>query len=371
MGKERFKKHSNDSFFGRYLYEQVVPKEHFLVKLNEIIPWERFTYKLIKYYRERAKQGRPPYDPAVLLKMLLVSYLYNISERQTEEVANLNLAVKYFLGLGVNENPPDHSTLSAFKRRILENGKLKAFEGLLVEIVRLAQEKGIQFGSIQVIDSVHTVADVNVQKDERRQKREGKPPRDRGARWGVKGTRRVKDAKGRTVKQKKYFFGDKAHVSFNAETEIITSVLVTPGNGHDGHQLPKLLEKDLALGLPVDTVAADRAYDDTRNHYMLRSMGLHSAIRLNEYRTRKKDKNKAGWIALLQESGYIQGQKERYKIERKFGEAKQGHGLRRCRYLGLIRYGIQMFLTAIALNLKRMVKLLTGVNFKGRARVTA
>ena len=60
--------------------------------------------------------------------------------------------------------------------------------------------------------------------------------------------------------------------------------------------------------------------------------------------------------------------KERYKIERKFSESKQGHGLfGRCRYVGKARYAVQSFLMAIVLNLKRMVKLLTGVNFKERA----
>ena len=54
-------------------------------------------------------------------------------------------------------------------------------------------------------------------------------------------------------------------------------------------------------------------------------------------------------------------------MERKFGEAKLGHGLRRCRYVGLIKYLHQVILTAMALNLKRMVKLMTGVSFKGRA----
>jgi len=116
-----------------------VPKDHFLVKLNEVVPWQRFTYKLVKYYRGKAKEGRPPYDPAVLLKMLLVSYLYDISERQAEEVANLNLAVKYFLGLAVDEAPPDHSTLTAFKRRILENGKAEALEKVVREIVRVPE----------------------------------------------------------------------------------------------------------------------------------------------------------------------------------------------------------------------------------------
>jgi len=70
------------------------------------------------------------------------------------------------------------------KKRILENGKLMAYEKLLKEITNIALEKGIKLGSIQVIDSVHTVADVNIEKDEKRQ-RDGRPPRDGGARWGV------------------------------------------------------------------------------------------------------------------------------------------------------------------------------------------
>ena len=326
--------------------------------------------EVVKYYRGKARIGRPPYDPALLLKMLLVAYLYDLSERQVEEMARFNIPVKYFLGLAADELPPDHSTLTAFKRRLLERGELDAFEELLVEVVNLAGEQGIEFGTLQLIDSVHTVADVNVGKDDKRRK-DGKPPRDPGARWGVKHSRRVKDDEGKSLRQKVYFYGYKGHVSLNAEAGLITSALVTPGNVPDGRQFPRLFERDLALGLPVEIVAADRAYDDTRNHYMLKVRGVHSAIRLNDYRIQKKDKNKGGWMAMKEKPEYIRGQKERYKIERKFGEAKQGHGLGRCRYVGFLRYTIQVLMTAMALNLKRMVKVLTGVNFKGRARVSA
>jgi IS5 family transposase len=149
---------------------------------------------------------------------------------------------------------------------------------------------------------------------------------------------------------------------------MITSVKVTAGGAYDGHQLPALLKQDLDQGLVVGTVAADKGYDDGANHLrLLRVKGVHSAIRLNEYRTQKKDKHKEVWLALRATPEYRQGGRERYKIERKFGETKQGHGLGRCRYLGGVRYAIQAFLTALALNLKRMVKVLTGVNFKGRA----
>jgi len=370
MGGERFQQQDPGSFFGDFLYKQVVPADHFLCQLQQIVPWQRFTKMLVRFYLGKARQGRPPYDPAVLLKMLLVAYLYNLSERQTEEVANYHLPVKWFLGLAVNERPPDHSTLTRFKERLLERGKLEAAEDLLAQIVSLARQHGIRFGSIQVMDSVHTEADVNPEKDKQRQQRQGKPPRDGDARWGVKGGRRGQDEQGRKLKRKEYFLGYKAHCSLNAESELITSVVVTPGNAPDGHQLAPLLARDLAQGVPVGIVTADRGYDDGHNHFLLASKGLHSAIRLNDYRTKKKDPNKEVWQRLQATPEYQLGLKERYKIERKFAEAKTRHGLRRCRYLGLLRYGLQAFLTAIVLNLKRIIKLLTGASSKQPVLVT-
>ena len=64
----RFKETGGHSFFGQWLYQRIVPQDHFLVQLQQIIHWARLTQKLL---------------PTTLLKMLLVSYLYNLSERQT------------------------------------------------------------------------------------------------------------------------------------------------------------------------------------------------------------------------------------------------------------------------------------------------
>jgi len=194
---------------------------------------------------------------------------------------------------------------------------------------------------------------------------EGKSARDPDARWGVKQKQKVRDEKGEVKKQVKYFYGYKAHVSLNAETQMITSLTPSSGEAWDGHYFKELVGKDLAQGIPIDTVSADRGYDDHDLHYFLQEeKGLHSGIGLKKIRTQKKDRNKEVWFQLLASPEYQQAQKERYKIERKFGEAKLGHGLARCRYVGLIRFGIQAYLTAIVLNLKRMVKLLTHVGFK-------
>lgn len=365
MTKKRFKELGSGSFFGDYVYERAVPEKHFLRQLDDVVDWEAFTPKLIRLYRGRAKRGRPPYNPVVILKMLLLSYLYDLSERQTEAYVNDSLSAKCFLGLAVDEAGPDHSTLTKFKERIEKQGKEALLEELLRDVIAMAMSKGVAFGSIQVVDSTHTLADVNVSKDDHRDD-QGKPRRDRDARWGVKGKKRRQGGS-----EPHYFYGYKTHTAMNAESEMITSLVVTGGNAPDGKQFPTLVEKDEERGLPIETYAADRGYDDSENHYLLETLGMHSAIILNDYRTQKRDKNKQVWIDLKKTPQYRAGTKERYKIERKFGEAKANHGLRRCRYVGRLRYAIQAFLTAIALNVKRMVKLLTGVSLKGRARAMA
>jgi IS5 family transposase len=363
MAKQRFIKTGNSSFFGDYLYDQVVPGDHFLRKLDLIIGWDRFTQKLITLYKGEGAVGRPPYEPALLLKIELVAYLYNLTERQVEVHINENLPAKWFVGLAVDQKAPDHSTLTVFRERLLMRGNLKVFEEMLAEIVQIALESGIEFGSVQIIDSVHSVANVNTRKDTKRGRR-GKGPRDPDARWGVKHTRQVKTEDGSELEQTEYFYGYKAHVSMNAQTGIITSLETTSGEVYDGHHFCRLVDHDLEQKLPLETYAGDKGYDDGNNHYYLELRGLHSAIRLKKTRTEKKDANKEVWLALIQTPQYRQGLNERYKIERKFGEAKQGHGFGRCRYLGRVRFEIQSLFMAMALNLKRLVRILTGLGFK-------
>ena len=370
MEKKRYKETGEQSFFGEYIYDRVVPEDHFLRKLKALIDWEHFSQKLIDLYKGEGVVGRPPFDPAQLLRIMLIAYLYDLSERDVEVFVNENLPAKYFVGLGVDQRCADHSTLSVFKKRLLKRRRLQVFEEILQEIIQIAIRQGIQFGTVQVIDSVHTAANVNIQKNRKRHKG-GKGPHDPDAQWGVKHTRQFKNDKGEDVKQTEYFLGYKMHTSMNAENGLITSLEVTPGNAYDGHHFCSLVDHDLDQNLGIDTYAADRGYDDGNNHYYLEHHHLNSAIRMKDIRTHKKDKNKEPWIDLSATPEYQQGLKQRYKIERKFGEAKLNHGLGRCRYLGLMGYAVQAFFTAIALDLKRIVKILTGVGFKTRCLVAA
>jgi hypothetical protein len=97
------------------------------------------------------------------------------SERQVEEATNFNLAIKEFVGLAVDERAPDHSTLSAFTRRLRAAGGWRQLEAIGDSVLRQAQAAGVALGKIQVVDSVHTVADVDNDADRQRQE-QGQPP---------------------------------------------------------------------------------------------------------------------------------------------------------------------------------------------------
>jgi IS5 family transposase len=369
MGQPHFKALGLGSFFGGLVYQRIVPRDHFLVKLNQLIDWETLVIPLLPAYKGLAVEGAPPYSPVVLLKMLVIAYLYNLSERQTEEVVNFQLPVKEFVGLAVDESAPDHSTLCLFKRRLRQAGRWTHFEGLNDEILRQALAAGITLGKIQVVDSVHTVADVDNDADRKRQA-DGKPARDPNASVVHKGKRTVTEANGQVTTRELQYHGYKSHVSLNAETGLMTSLTPTTGKAADNLQFPSLLAHDEQVGVAAEIYTGDMAYDDTDLHERLWQADKHSAFRLHAYRTQKKDGNQAVWHQLLATPEYQEGLDERYTIERKFGEGKLWHRLGRCRYLGLVRYGIQAHLTALAMNLKRIVFLLTGVSFRCPARKT-
>lgn len=376
-----FKKQTTDSFYGDFLYDSIVPKNHFLRKAKETIDWDRFTHKLLKHYKGKAETGRSPYNPSLLLRMLFVSYLYNTSERQTEESVNFNLPMKYFVGLGVDEKAPDHSTLAYFKERLLEGG-VSSLEEIFNEMLIQAKRKGAEFGEIQILDATHTQADINIDRDNGR-KRKGKESVDKDASWGVKHSRKVKDDHENIYNQKQCFLGYKTHASMNEKTGIVTSLKVTPGNNYDGKYLPDLVKKDKKKNIiskkklrklqkenKKQIYTADKGYDDGDNHTFLESHGIASAIRIRDTRIKKKDKNKEPWTKLVNSKEYQEGLAVRYKIERKFGDSKKNHGLGRARYRGIKRYNLQATLTFMVLNLKEIMKITAGVYLKSIPKAT-
>ena len=364
----RFHETGRGSFFGDIAYERVLERHrnHFLVLLERLFDWEAKTKDMIALYKGKGLLGRAPYPPVVMFKMLFISYLYNVSERAMEEMADVNLLVKWFVGLAIDDPAPDHSTLTAFKRRLLRGNNWLVLQGVIEGMIRDSLEQGLEFGDLQVLDSVHTQANVNNAKDRERQGGGGQS-RDPEARVINKGKRQVVEANGETSAQVIRYRGYKSNVSVNAKTGIVTAVVATPGNSADNKAFPAVRERDRSLKLPTRGYAGDKAFDDTDIYARLEEEGLLSFITLKSQRTSKKDPNKERWEKRIADPEYQAAVKQRYRVEQPFGIAKRWHGFEHCRYLGLARYRLQALLTFMVVNAKRMIKLLTGITFRAQA----
>lgn len=140
--------------------EDLVLPNHPLRKIQKHIDFS-FILELVRpYYCE--DNGRPSADPIMLFKMLLIGYLFGIrSERQLEIEVHSNVAYRWFLGLGLTDRVPDHSTLSYFRERLRQGDVLqKIFD----EVVMLAIKHRLVAGRVLVTDSTHLKANANKRK---------------------------------------------------------------------------------------------------------------------------------------------------------------------------------------------------------------
>lgn len=142
-------------FFGTI--EDLMPKEHFLRDLDRYVDFG-FIYEKVEHLY--AATGRPSIDPVVLVKMLLVGYLYGIdSERKLEQEISVNIAYRWFLGLELGDTVPDHSTISQLRRRKFRGTTV--FQEIFDEVVRKCIEARLVSGKLLLTDSTHILANAN------------------------------------------------------------------------------------------------------------------------------------------------------------------------------------------------------------------
>ena len=116
----------SEALFYYFRLEDQVPETHLLRLIEKHISFAFVREKPKDSYSET---GRPSIDPELLLRILLIGYLYGItSERKLVEELRMHLAWRWFTGLGFDQEIPHHSTFSKNRHgRFLES---KLFEQL-------------------------------------------------------------------------------------------------------------------------------------------------------------------------------------------------------------------------------------------------
>ena len=132
-------------------------------------------------------------------------------------------------------------------------------------------------------------------------------------------------------------------MGIDADSELITAVSVTSGNVADSQMLGPLIDPY------TREVTADKGYDTDANHQRLKEGGQRSSIIIKVNRTNPQVIGQAN----------PKSQRERPNIERKFAEQKKYHGLSQARYWGLAKVTIQVLMTCIVVNCKKIAKLVS------------
>lgn len=149
--------------------DELVPQNHLLRKIDYVIDWS-FIYDLVKE-KYSPDFGRPSIDPVILIKIVLIQYLYGIrSMRQTIREIEVNLAYRWFLGLGMYEKVPHFSTFGKNYTRRFKGTDL--FEQIFSKILQACIDAGLVDPSEVFIDATHVKACANSNKHRQKVVRE-------------------------------------------------------------------------------------------------------------------------------------------------------------------------------------------------------
>jgi len=279
--------------------DEIVESDEFLRKLDAAVDFSFIYDELRPYYC--ADNGRYSTDPVVIVKSLLIAFIYGIiSERRLEFELQYNALYRWFIGVSFDERVPDHSTISQLRRRKFNDADL--FKKLFMRVLELCAEKGLVSGRLLITDSSHIKANASksslmkieierqtadffeqldtyeaVERERlgmRRITRKSPEPKK------IKQTRSVTDPEAGWLRRpdKPEGFHYLTHQTIDAQNGIIVDVHVTPGNTPDNipymEQIDRAVNTLNEMNIEVKTVSADSAYDTAIIHKELEEREL-------------------------------------------------------------------------------------------------
>jgi len=134
-------RHSALDVLSQLLYLLLIPADYFLVRLDREVDLSFVDEACADCYQwQPGHPGRPPWPAQLMFRLLLVMFLFNVPfETQLVLELQANLLWRWFIGLGVLEKVPDHSTLHDFRKRLGP----ERFVRLLARILLVCQEWGL------------------------------------------------------------------------------------------------------------------------------------------------------------------------------------------------------------------------------------
>lgn len=143
--------------------EEMIPQDHFLRVIEKYFDWD-FIYEEVE--KQYSVFGRPSIDPVVLFKIHILKFLFNEdSLRRTYENLKYNNLYRWFIGYGLNEEVPNHSTYSQNYKRKFSKLEKDILQTVFDKVIDLLIDQNCLDTTDIYIDSTNTKAYANKKKN--------------------------------------------------------------------------------------------------------------------------------------------------------------------------------------------------------------
>jgi IS5 family transposase len=323
------------SFFA-FTAESRVGNKNVLVRLNNIIDWEKFKSCLKGIHKNDiySKGGPKCYDHVKMFKALLLGQWHNLSDAALEEGLKVRLDFMIFTGFELSDTLPDETTICRFRNKLIEKGLYKV---LLKEINKQLEEHGLK-----VEEAKGAVIDATIIESASRPRKILEPIAKDREEKSQDNYYRVKDSVDPDAKwlkkAKRSYFGYKGFLVTEAKEGFIEKVKVTPANISEMQCLGSLTHK-----LKAKRVFTDKGYTSRQNRELLKEKGYKDGIMSRA----KKGKPLSYWEKVR--NRLIS--KQRFIVEQAFGTLKRKFFFQRASYKSTKKVEAQLAWKAICFNL--------------------
>ncbi|MDP3550358.1 MAG: IS5 family transposase [Novosphingobium sp.] len=324
--------------------------------LAHVIDFEAFRPTLVATlsYSDGGKGGRPPYDPVVMLKVLVLAAQNNVADARMEWLIRDRLSWLRFLGFDLGAATPDANTIRTFRERLTNAG---ALDTLFADFDRQLKERGYLPMGGQIVDATLVAAPKQRNTEaERMAVKEGKNAaeiwpdnptkarqKDTDARWTLKFAKARPTSDGRPQADIAIpSFGYKSSIAICRAFGFIRKGRTTDGARYDGRMLRDVVTNDNT----ASDVWADTAYRSQSNERWLKSQGRVSRIH------RRKPKGKP--MPANVRRGNATKSSVRARVEHVFAHQKAKMGLF-IRTIGIKRAEAKITLANLVFNMHRLV----------------
>jgi transposase len=135
----------------------LIPDDHVLVRVDAAIDLGWLPDEVRPLYS--VDKGRPGIDPEVAIRLMLTGFLLGIiHDRRLMREAQVNLAIRWFVGYALHEDLPDHSSLTRIRQRWGD----ETFRKVFTRVVQQCQQAGLITAETVHMDASLIRADVSM-----------------------------------------------------------------------------------------------------------------------------------------------------------------------------------------------------------------